>query len=153
MLKIAKLTDYAFVVLGTLVEQGRGKVSAAWVSQQSGLPEPTVGKILKTLARGGIVESVRGANGGYFLSGDADHISVADVIIAMEGPIALTACVEGSEDQCTVEHKCPMKGQWSPVNMIIQTALETVSLRDIVRLKKDPAGLDISKEDIKEVFL
>ena len=66
------------------------------IAATTGIPEPTVAKVLKTLAAGGLVASQRGARGGYRLLRPLSAIPVADVIAAVDGPIALTACVEGS---------------------------------------------------------
>ena len=93
MLKLSRLTDYAVVVLTIMENQGRDPVSAAILAEQSKLPEPTVAKILKLLAGGGLVNSIRGIKGGYILEKDLADISVKDVIHALDGPIALTACV------------------------------------------------------------
>ena len=87
--------------------------------------------VLKTLAAGGLVTSQRGARGGYRLLRPLAAIPVADVIAAVDGPIALTACVEGSAVECESQGMCPMRGRWDPVNEAIQQALTTISLADM----------------------
>jgi Rrf2 family protein len=101
------------------------------IAASTGIPEPTVAKVLKTLASGGLVASQRGARGGYRLLRPLAGIPVADVIAAVDGPIALTACVEGSTVECESQCMCPMRGRWDPVNEAIQQALTTISLADM----------------------
>ena len=94
MLKLSKLTDYAVVVLVRLASGDLVQTSPC-IAQATGVPEPTVAKVLKALAGSGLVASQRGARGGYRLARTLSDIPVADVIAAIDGPIALTACVEG----------------------------------------------------------
>ena len=88
-------------------------------------------KLLKQLTSTGLVASRRGAGGGYALGRPATEITVASIIDALEGPIALAACVDGSVEQCEVEGICPMRGNWNPVNQVIRRALEEVSLHEM----------------------
>ena len=122
MLRLSKLTDYAVVVLVRL-SRGDGVQTSPGIAATTGIPEPTVAKVLKTLAAGGLVASQRGARGGYRLLRPLAAIPVADVIAAVDGPIALTACVEGSAVECESQGLCPMRGRWDPVNEAIQQAL------------------------------
>jgi FeS assembly SUF system regulator len=144
MIKISRMADYAVVVLSafTDVEQGTERLlSATYVSETTRLPEPTVAKILKLLARGDVLKSVRGATGGYALSKTAAEITVADIINAVEGPIALTACVEGATHSCDYADGCPINGRWDDVNFAISKALENVSLKDMVTPKNNITAL------------
>jgi FeS assembly SUF system regulator len=131
MIRLNKLTDYAVVVLAQLSQDEKRTVTAPQLAQSSGVPVPTVAKLLKALARAGIIASRRGAAGGYAMARDAHAISVADIIRALEGPIALTACVDGESGGCDVETLCPMRGNWDKVNQAIRRALEDVSLADM----------------------
>src|SRR5689334_2036989 len=94
MLRLSKLTDYAVVVLVRLSRE-TGVQTSPGIAATTGIPEPTVAKVLKILAAGGLVASQRGARGGYRLLRPLGAIPVSDVIAAVDGPIALTACVEG----------------------------------------------------------
>lgn len=135
MIRLNRLTDYAIVVLSTM-SRSVGRVHAApALAEQTGVPLPTVAKILKALGQAGVVSSHRGAAGGFSLDRPADAISVAAIIQALEGPIALTACVDGSDSSCGVESLCPMRGNWNRVNTAIREALEGVTLADMI----DPA--------------
>jgi Rrf2 family protein len=112
-----------------------------------------VAKVLKTLAAGGLVASQRGAHGGYRLLRPLAAIPVADVIAAVDGPIALTACVEGSMVECETQCLCPMRGRWDPVNEAIQQALSTITLADmheasIPRAFRIPASSDTPGHEV-----
>ncbi len=131
MIKLSKMTDYAVVTMVTLAREPGIPRSAHYLSGKTGVPEPTIAKILKTLAHEKLVESVRGATGGYSVNRPAEEISVIEVITAMEGAIAIVSCIDGNDDACAAEHKCPVKGGWEPVNNAIKMALEKVKLSDL----------------------
>jgi FeS assembly SUF system regulator len=130
MLRLSKLTDYAVVVLVQL-SASEGVQTSPGLAAATGIPEPTVAKVLKTLAGGGLVTSQRGARGGYRLMRPLAAIPVSDVIAAVDGPIALTACVEGATGNCDSMCMCPMRGRWDPVNEAIQQALAAITLADM----------------------
>jgi FeS assembly SUF system regulator len=130
MLRLSKLTDYAVVVLVRLADSVQVQTSPG-IAASTGIPEPTVAKVLKTLAAGGLVASQRGARGGYRLLRQLSAIPVADVIAAFDGPIALAACVEGSATECESQALCPMRGRWDPVNDAIHQALSSITLADM----------------------
>ncbi len=132
MFRLNRLTDYAVVVLSQMSLDRRGLSSAQQIAHATGVPLPTVAKVLNVLTREGLVESHRGAAGGYALSRPASQISVAQIIQALEGPIALAACVDSAAGCCEVEHHCPMRGSWDKVNEAIRGALESVSLHDMM---------------------
>ena len=131
MFRLNRLTDYAVVVMAQMA-QGRDEMrTAPRISQDTGVPQPTVAKLLNALARENLVSSQRGAAGGYALNRPAEEITVAEIIQALEGPIALTACVDGSGDNCGSEPLCPMRGNWDKVNRAIHHALSGVTLADM----------------------
>ena len=130
MLRLSKLTDYAVVVLVRLSREV-GVQTSPGIAVTTGIPEPTVAKVLKALAAGGLVASQRGARGGYRMLRPLSAIPIADVIATMDGPIALTACVEASAVECESQALCPMRGRWDPVNEAIQQALSSITLADM----------------------
>jgi FeS assembly SUF system regulator len=130
MLRLSKLTDYAVVVLVRLSRMD-GVQTSPGIAAATGIPEPTVAKVLKTLAAGELVTSQRGAKGGYRLNRQLSAIPIADVIAAIDGPIALTACVDGSVSGCESQGLCPMRGRWDPVNEAIHKALSGITLADM----------------------
>ena len=132
MLRLSKLTDYAVVVLVQL-SRGEACQTAPGIARAIGVPEPTVAKVLKALSAAGIVTSQRGARGGYSLAMPAASIDVAAVVTAIDGPIALVACVEGSGQDCEVQGQCPVRGRWDVVNTAISMALSAITLVDLDR--------------------
>ncbi len=137
MLRLSKLADYAVVVLVRL-SHADGCQTSPCVAAMTGLPEPTVAKVLKTLASGGLVTSQRGARGGYRLARALKHIAVAEVVAAIDGPIAITACTEGGAGNCEAEALCPVRGRWDPVNQAVLEALNRITLADMTALPARP---------------
>lgn len=130
MLRISKLTDYGTVILADLAGRSDELASAADVAEQTGLGLPTVRKLLKALARSGLVEARRGAQGGYRLARRPSEISAADVIDALEGPVSITECSTG-ERHCDIEANCTVGGAWQRINLAIRRALGDISLADL----------------------
>ncbi len=131
MLKVNKLTDYATVVLITIARSDMVR-SSQHISENTGIPMPTVAKLMKSLNKAGLVRSQRGASGGYVLGKVSAEITLADVIQAVEGPIALTACADTSDEHCSIEAVCPVQGRWNRVNAAVRDALSQVTLADMV---------------------
>lgn len=131
MIRLSRLTDYGVVVMSQLGQDLDAARTAPEIAASTGMPGPTVAKLLKLLVKGGLVESRRGVNGGYALTRAMENITAADIIEALEGPVALTACVEGSDTDCGVESLCPMRGGWEKINRAIRTALEEVTLAEL----------------------
>ncbi len=132
MLRISKLTDYGTVLLAHLAANPADVCSSAEVASATGIALPTVSKLLKSMARSGLVVSTRGANGGYELSRSANDISAADVIDALEGPVAITEC-SSVHSLCEHEGVCSVGGSWRRINIGIRRALDDVSLNDLLR--------------------
>jgi FeS assembly SUF system regulator len=130
MFRLSRLTDYAVVILVRLAGV-EGVETSTGIAAATGIPEPTAAKVLKTLAAGSLVSSQRGAKGGYRLNRDLGAIPIADVIAAVDGPIALTACVDGAQSSCESQGLCPMRGRWDPVNQAIHDALSRITLADM----------------------
>jgi FeS assembly SUF system regulator len=130
MLRISKLTDYAILVMVELCASAGEVLSAQSLADRCGLEATTVSKVLKPLARSGLVESFRGANGGYRATGAPGEVSVASVIVAIEGPIAMTEC-SVHEGLCTVEANCSARENWRTVSRAVADALERISLADM----------------------
>ncbi len=129
MLRLSKLTDYSVAVLVRLSGEMPLQTSTG-IAASTGVPEPTVAKVLKALAAKGLVVSQRGAHGGYRLTRPLAMIAVAEVIEAIDGPIAITTCVDGAGG-CEAERLCPMRGRWDAVNIAIRETLLGLSLADM----------------------
>lgn len=134
MIKLSRFADYAVVILAEMARDKDARMAASDLSKRINLPEPTVAKILKSLTKGGILSSTRGVNGGYGLTRNAPAITVADIITAIEGPISLTECAD-TKSSCALEGHCAMHGRWGKVNMAVRTALESVTLVDLMNTK------------------
>jgi FeS assembly SUF system regulator len=141
MIRISKLTDYAIIILGQMARDVERTQTAAGLSEATGVALPTVSKILKILGKAGILKSTRGAHGGYLLAQSPQQTSVAVVIHALEGPIALTEC-EGERGGCEQSPSCHARGSWEVINRAVRTALESVSLADMAK----PQGHTASHE-------
>lgn len=131
MLRISRLTDYGTVVLAHLANDSAELSSATEVAAVTGLGLPTVSKLLKSLAKAGLVVSTRGAHGGYQLSRSPELISAADVIDALEGPVSITEC-SASDSHCDFESVCNVGSAWQRINVAIRRALEDISLSDLL---------------------
>lgn len=151
MLRISKLTDYGTVLLAYLAANEPRVCSAADVASATGIALPTVSKLLKSLAKAGLVTSTRGANGGYELARRPHNISAADVIDALEGPVSITEC-SSSDSLCEHEGVCSVGGAWQRINIAIRRALDDVTLSDLLRSNSPVpemrfAGMSIHVED------
>lgn len=127
MLKLSKLADYATVLMTLIAVDAERVHTGQELAERSGVPAPTVAKLLKVLARGGLLQSLRGAHGGYRLALPAMQISVADIISALEGPIGVTECAS-HPGGCTLESDCTTRANWRLINSAIRQALEAVTL-------------------------
>ncbi|MEM7449444.1 MAG: SUF system Fe-S cluster assembly regulator [Myxococcota bacterium] len=133
MLRISKMTDYA-VVLATHLAVSDTPRTVRDLAGESGIPQPTASKVLKLLAKSGVVTSFRGARGGYSLSGRPANIPVLDVVCAIEGPVAVTECSsEEASGSCEYEGSCEVQANWQKINVAIQAALHRITLADMVR--------------------
>ena len=143
VLRISRLTDYGTVVLAHLARDKAGLVSAAEVATATGIAPPTVSKLLKSLAKSGLVTSTRGSQ----------EISAADVIDALEGPVSITEC-SSSDSHCDFEAWCNVGSAWQRINVAIRRTLDEISLVDLLHNSRpvsrfEFAGLPISVEQTK----
>lgn len=132
MLRLSKLTDYATVILSVMAKDEIQVHAAMEIAATTGIALPTVSKILKLLVNADVLISTRGAKGGYALARMPEEINIATVISALEGPIALTEC-SISRQGCKQASGCDIKGSWNLINQTIHSALESVTLADLIR--------------------
>ena len=132
MLRVSRLADYASVVMACLARHPGDVLPAAQVGAETHLKAPTVSKLLKRLAQAGLVESFRGAAGGYRLARSATDISLAEIVEALDGPIGLTECSLGHAG-CERQSYCTVAHDWQGVGATIDNALRGVSLADMLR--------------------
>jgi FeS assembly SUF system regulator len=134
MVRLTNLADYAVIVMAhSAGHDGEARLSAASVSEATGLPLPTVAKVTGMLSRAGLILSHRGAGGGFTLARPAGDISIADIIEAVDGPIALTLCADhgGAQGDCERTATCAMRAPWQIINGRVRDALSALSLADL----------------------
>ncbi|MEM6827345.1 MAG: SUF system Fe-S cluster assembly regulator [Pseudomonadota bacterium] len=130
-MRLSNLADYAVITMSQAATHcGDGRVSAAELASETGLPVPTVQKLVSKLTAAGLLRSVRGAKGGLQLGRPAAAISVADIVEAVEGPIALTACIEDAAC-CDYEAGCRIKPHWPMINEALRDALASITLETL----------------------
>ena len=137
MFKLNRMTDYAIVVLGALAHRQGEILATAQIAELTGLNQPTVAKVAKTLMVADLLKTQRGVHGGYRLARPAAATSLVQIVEAMEGPIAVNDCVDGAQAPCAVSNCCFMSRNWNRVNLAVRNALSDVSLEDLI----DPTQL------------
>jgi len=131
MIRLTNLADYA-VILMCEMSHASSRLSAQDLASSTGIPLPTVSKILNLLSRGELLKSHRGIKGGFALTRAADDIHVAEIIEAIDGPIALTSCSEGEKScDCGFDDICALRPRWQLISGAVRGALQEVSLKDI----------------------
>ncbi len=151
MLRVTKLADYGIVMLTHMAGQGGASSNARDIAGAARLPLPVVSKILKSLARNGLLESKRGIKGGYGLARRPEDISVAEIIRALEGPIAVTECNDQIHGLCGLQTGCPVSANWHLINAAIYQALEKLTLADMARPLK-PRQVNLQEPAPSEQF-
>ena len=132
-MRLSHLADYAVVLMTAAARRNAGeRLSATELSVETGVPLPTTQKLMGQLATAGLLDSVRGAGGGFSLARCASEITLADVIEAVEGPIAMTVCSEGRTD-CALDAHCRVKPHMGVVGNAVRGALGAVSLTELAR--------------------
>ncbi len=132
MIRLTNLADYA-VVLMCEIANAQDRVSAQDLSGSTNVPVPTVSKILNALGRSKLLVSHRGLKGGFALARPTEDISVADIIEAIDGPIALTHCTEPEETDCGYTQICSMRPKWQVINGAVRGALADVKLTSLIQ--------------------
>ena len=131
MLRLSKMADYGTVVMTAMIRDAERSRSAPEIAAATQVPAPTVSKILKILARGGLVVSLRGAKGGYLLARPAERISLVDIIHAMDGPIGMTEC-SVTPGLCVQEAGCAVRANWQRINQAVIGVLQNITLAEMI---------------------
>lgn len=133
-MRLSNMADYAVVVMGAAARHcGGARTSATELSSETGIALPTVQKLVSILGKAGLLRSARGLGGGIQLARPAAAISLADIIEAVEGPIAMTGCIKDSPCNCAIEPDCNVKPHWAVVNQAVRGALADVKLTSLVQ--------------------
>lgn len=131
MIRMSRLTDYGIVLMTYVAAHPDRAHNAAEIAAGAHMPLPTVSKLLRILARDGLLSSHRGVKGGYELARPAVQISLWRIISALEGPVSMTVCTAASPDVCEHESLCPVQGHWQKINRAIRQALDGISLAEM----------------------
>jgi FeS assembly SUF system regulator len=132
-MRLSHLADYAVVLMTAAARRpAAARLSATELSAETGLPLPTTQKLMGQLAACGLLRSMRGAAGGFSLAKPAESISLADIVEAVEGPIAMSACSDGKFD-CALDAHCRVKPHMGIVGHAVRGALGAVSLTELAR--------------------
>jgi len=132
MFRITRLTDYGVLLMTQFATAPECLRNAAELAAHAHVPVPTVSKILKMLMKHGLLESIRGAGGGYRLTRRPEEVSVQDIIVALEGPIALTEC-NLTANACEQKSHCTVSRSWQRINRALRDALADITLADMTR--------------------
>lgn len=133
MFRLSKTTDYGIVLMAQLASApDRAPQNARELAASADLPAPMVSKILKALAREGLLVSQRGSKGGYQLARLPEELTVSEMVRVLEGPVALTDCAIGPT-LCSHEALCAVREPWQVINRVVERALSDVTLADLVR--------------------
>jgi FeS assembly SUF system regulator len=128
-MRLSSLADYAVVMMAAAARHcGQAQMNASGLAEETGIPLPTVQKLVSKLSQAGLLRSVRGAGGGFKLARPAAAVSLADIIEAIEGPIAMTSCVDTGKHDCALEGSCKVQPHWAVVNGAVRGALANINL-------------------------
>ncbi len=151
MIRLSRLTDYG-VVLMTYVASHPDRVhTATEVAAGAHLPLPTVSKLMRILAREGLLDSQRGVKGGYRLARPSEDISLAGIVSALEGPIALTLCTVDTSHDCDYEPRCPVRRHLQKINRAIRKALEDIPLSEMTVPAPDQAVAEARDDGVTAI--
>ena len=136
MIRISKLTDYAMVIMSHLGQHPETVYQASELATLTHIAKPTTAKVLKKLCQHGLILSQRGASGGYKLAKSPDDISIANIVEALEGPLAVVDCTLGI-DRCAIAGSCTIHQPWKQINRVIAETLQSFKLTDLIKRATD----------------
>ena len=138
-MRLSSLADYAVVMMAAAARHAVGtRLSATMLAAETGVPLPTAQKLMGKLAAAGLLGSVRGATGGFTLARGSAAINLAEIVEAVEGPIALTSCVDEAKHDCALERACKVRPHWGVVNDAVRSAFADVSLASLSSVHAEP---------------
>lgn len=132
MVKLSRLADYGVVLMSQMAFGSDTVHNAQAVAAGTQLPLPTVSKLLSSLARAGLLVGIRGVKGGFKLARRPEHITIGEIVTAVDGPVALTHCIEHGPGACGVEVFCPTRVGWHLLNDAVRQAFDSVTLADLL---------------------
>ncbi len=134
MIRLTRLADYGIVLLTYVARHPEGMVhNVPELAAEANLPMPTVSKVLKILAKGGLLKSHRGVKGGFHLARKPEEIRLDEIVSALDGPIAITECSSAAGNRCAHTVRCPARSNLQLINNAVLTALQNITLADMTR--------------------
>jgi Rrf2 family protein len=136
MLQLTKRTEYGLIAMSHMVDRGAEPVSAREIGERYPIPRRLLAEVLKDLCRANLVESQRGASGGYVLVRSADTITLGEIVVALEGRPTLSSCESLSpahHGECDIEGVCPIRSPLHRIREGIWRLMEHTTLRSLVR--------------------
>jgi FeS assembly SUF system regulator len=131
-MRLSSLADYAVVMMAACARHcGQARLNTLLLAEETGIPQPTVQKLVSKLSHAGLLRSVRGAGGGFKLARPAAAVTLADIIEAIEGPISMTSCVDTGKHDCALEGSCKVQPHWAMVNGAVRGALANINLTSL----------------------
>jgi FeS assembly SUF system regulator len=145
-MRLSSLADYAVVMMAAAARHGPNtRLSATDLAAETGVPLPTAQKLMGRLAVAGLLVSARGTGGGFSLARASAAITLADIIEAVEGRIALTSCVEDGRHDCVLESACKVRPHWALVNEAVRSAFADVPLDRLAGVGPVRADMDVAR--------
>lgn len=133
MLKISSRGRYGVkAVFELALRYGQGPVTVTMIAKAQGISEQYLEQLMVPLKRAGIVDGLRGAQGGYRLSRSPREISVGDVVGAVEGPIALADCSTGALTDCAEMGYCVGPDIWNRVQAALIATMDSICFQTLV---------------------
>jgi FeS assembly SUF system regulator len=149
VIRLSKLADYGIVIATHLARHPGRQQTATDIAMATSVPQPMTSKVLKLMTRADLLVSHRGVHGGYSLARESVLISVAAVVEALDGPIAITSCTEPTPGDCSILSLCPTRANWERINRAIRESLSEVSLAEMAHTI--PAAFLLPGEQIAAV--
>lgn len=142
MLGLTRKCEYALMALCHLVHRGPHKVvSARDIAAEHGMPLSLLMNVLKELHQARLIRSVRGAHGGYALARDPATVSLAELLLAIDGPIRLVPCAESANENeaaCELRCRCTIRTPLLKVHERLKSLLETITIADVAGASARP---------------
>lgn len=138
-MKISTKGQYALEALLDLrLHAANGQESLGNIARRRGISEHYLEQIFNTLRKAGIVESIRGAQGGYRFARDPGDVTVGEVLRALEGLLRPVKCVcdVPGEEMCALAPSCPTRGLWVDISNDIDETVDGITLGDLVSAYK-----------------
>ncbi|MCL5962324.1 MAG: Rrf2 family transcriptional regulator [Chloroflexi bacterium] len=131
-MKVSMKSDYSLrAVLDLAGRFGKGPIQSADIAARQGIPEAYLEQLLTHLRKAGLIQSVRGPQGGHLLARPPEQISVGDVIDALEGSVAPLQCVETSS-ACSLSGACAQRELWKEIDEMTHRVLNSTTIASLL---------------------